>query len=321
MSALPLSPLLVRWGKSAYEKGISLDAEHRRVEGLGLRCVHLPAHAPLEALAEANILVVTAGQVVRAAEMDASPRLQLIITTTSGYDHIDIDAARVRGIPVVRLPLARRDAVVEATIGMALSLLRDLPRMQIDAREGRWVRAELPDRNIQRLCDIDVGVIGLGVIGRRLIQVLTVLGTRIESYDPAVSLDPLPQLHPRDMVARCRIVTLHCRREPGAPPVIDREVLSHARPDLILINTARGSVLDLDAAWEALQEGRLGALALDVFSQEPCLYLAALAHHPRVLVTPHAAGYHEGLAETLTDELLSVLRAWLMGHDLPGRVV
>lgn len=321
MSAHPLSPLVIRWGRSPYEQGPALEAERRRVEGLGFRCVHLPATAPASELAEATVLTVTATRPVRAADMEQAPRLRMIVTTTSGYDHVDLPAARARGIRVVRLPLARRDAVVEATIGMALTLLRDVPRMQEDAKAGRWVRSELPERGIQRLRDIDVGVIGLGVIGRRLVQVLTVLGTRIESYDPKVSLDPLPQLHPRDMVARCRIVTLHCRSEPGAPPVIDREILSHARRDLILINTARGCVLDLEAAVAALYEDRIGALALDVFPKEPFPHMAQVARHPRALVTPHAAGYHEGLAEAITDELLCVLRAWLRDQEIPGLVV
>jgi D-3-phosphoglycerate dehydrogenase len=124
----------------------------------------------------------------------------------------------------------------------------------------------------------------------------------------------------RELLGACRVVSLHCRLDPGGPAVIGGEELAAARPDLLLVNTARGGVLDLAAAEAALAEARLGGLAVDVFPVEPWPHMARLAAHPRVLLTPHAAGFFGGLAAAIGQELDQALRAWLAGAPVPHRV-
>jgi D-3-phosphoglycerate dehydrogenase len=271
-------------------------------------------------LRDTRVLVVTSMKRLGPVEMDLAPELSLIVTTTSGTDHLDLDAARARGIAVARCPMARRDAVVESSLGMILALLRDLPRLQGEAREGRWVRADLPGRGIERLGSLSVGVVGLGVIGARMVEILRALGARVHGFDPRVHLEGIEVCDPVEMFRSCRVVTLHCALERGRPPVVGRACLEAARPDLILVNTARGGVLDLDAADEALRAGRLGGLGIDVFPREPWPDMGLLAAHARVLLTPHGAGWHEGLGEAIADELVACVSAWIDGRPLPHRV-
>ncbi len=312
--------LVVRWGRSSYERGAALQRERHRVQELGLQCLQVEPDAPLSYLSGAHVLVVTSRQRVNGQVLGAIPGLELLLTTTSGYDHLDLQAARDLGIMVGRMPIARRDAVVEASLGLLLALLRDLPRMQRDARGGKWVRSQLPDRRIVRLESLNVGVVGLGVIGSRMVQVLDFLGANVITWDPSVELEGYQRMVPPRMFSQCRAVTLHCRLERGAAPVVDGRILAGARQDLILVNTARGGVLDLEAAVRALDESRIRGLAVDVFPREPYPDISALAERPGVLVTPHAAGYHVGLADAITDELVLALEAWMKGREIPNRI-
>jgi D-3-phosphoglycerate dehydrogenase / 2-oxoglutarate reductase len=319
-STRPKRPLLVRWGQSPYEEGEKLTLERQRIEELGIRTVYVPAEVfPIE-LREARVLVVTSMKRVGPGVLDQAPSLELLVTTTSGYDHLDVTEATRRGISVVRCPMARRDAVVESSLGLILGLLRDIPRLNDEAREGYWARADLPDRGITLLRGLDVGVIGLGVIGSRMVEVLHALGAVVHGNDPHVDRADAPALPVPEMLATCRVVTMHNALERGAPPVLGRPELEGARRDLILVNTARGRVIDLKAALELLKADRLGGLGIDVFPDEPWPDLAVLAAHPRAIATPHGAGYHDRLGERIADELVALLQAWLSGNPFPNRV-
>jgi len=311
---------LTRWGRSPYETDPDLAAERAALERLGVTYRPLPQGAPAADLDDPDVLVVTSLTSVGAPELDAAPRCRLLVTTTSGHDHLDLDVARARGIAVARCPLARRDAVVEATLALILALLKDLPRLSDDARAGRWARADLPSRPIALLGGLPVGVVGLGVIGARVAATLAALGARVRGVDPAVRLPGVEEAPLPDLVATCRVVTLHCSLGPGAPPVLDAPLLARARPDAVLVNTARGGVLDLPAAFAALEAGRLGGLGLDVFPEEPYPGLARIAAHPRVLCTPHGAGYHPGLGAAIAGELVDCVSAFLAGRSVPHRV-
>lgn len=312
--------LLVRWGSSPYERPEGIELEARVAARLGFDYRAVPQGAPVAAIADAEVLVVTSLTRVGAAELSAVPGCRLLITTTSGYDHIELGAAAARSVVVARMPQARCEAVVQSALAMGLGLLRGLPPLQRAAERGRWARAELPELGIARIADAPVGLVGLGVIGQRMAQVLASLGCDLLGYDPAGVPPGVQAVDLPTMLTRCRLVSLHCCLERGAPPVLDAPLLQGARPDLLLVNTARGGVLDLTAALAQLEARRLGGLALDVFPREPWPGLAQLASHPWVLLTPHAAGFHPALHVAIATELEAILGAWLSGAPLPGRV-
>src|SRR5882724_11624106 len=153
---------LVRWGWSEYE-----TPEIPRLPA-GVEAVATAGGAaPLE---EAEMLVVPSTVRVDAAAVARLRRCRLVLTTTSGFDQLDLAALRAAGITVARLPLARRDAVVETTLGMIFSLTRRLGRFQEAARQGRWERPRLADYGATLAGT--VGVVGVGVIGSRMVEVL-----------------------------------------------------------------------------------------------------------------------------------------------------
>ncbi len=313
-------PLVVRWGGSSYERPEGLQLEARRAAALGLDYRAEPQGSPASVIADAAVVVVTSLTRVGAAALDQAPGCRLLITTTSGYDHLDLDAAAARGVAVARMPVARREAVAETALAMGLSLLRGLPALQDEARRGRWARQDLPDLGMARIADEPVGLIGLGVIGRRTAELLGAMGCELWGCDPAGLPAGVRPASVPELLRHCRLVSLHCLLGRDAPPAVDAEALRGARPDLVLVNTARGGVLDLTAALELLEAGLLGGLGLDVFPREPWPGLGALAQHPRVLLTPHAAGFHPRLHVSIADELEAILRAWRAGDPIPGRL-
>jgi phosphoglycerate dehydrogenase-like enzyme len=262
--------------------------------------------APLEA---ADVVVVPSVVRVGPAAIARLTRCQLLITSTSGFDHLDVPALTRAGIIVSRLPLARRDAVVETALGMILGLTRRLGPFQEAAKAGRWERARLAEYGATTLGR--VAVVGVGVIGSRMVHVLGALGAEVLPVDPR-----LPDTTPlRTALREADVVTLHCSLGAGNRGLIDRTALATMRPGAVLVNTARGPLVDVSAAVDAVRAGHLAGLGLDVFPAEP----AALADwaDPRVALTPHAAGWHPGLGDAIAAGVATAVRALLAGEPVP----
>ena len=205
---------VLRWGRSAYETDAQLEAERAGLASLGCEVAHHVGPRP--PMAGVRVLVVTSKVRVDDAVL-STPGLALALTTTSGYDHLDRAAAEARGVRLARCPLARRDAVVDTSMAMALSLLRGLPGLHRRAEQGAWARGELPARRMRLVRGLDVGVIGYGVIGHRATEAWRNLGARVRWHDPAVA-GSLPLA---DLMAMSEVVTLHCSLTEGSRRVIN----------------------------------------------------------------------------------------------------
>lgn len=299
---------LLRWGRSAYETAGDLAEEERRLQPLGVAMSRF--EGPRPPLTGVRLLTVTSGVRVDRATLERADALELVITTTSGAEHIDVAAAEQLGISVARCPLARRDAVVDTSVGMALALLRALPALHARARQGVWARDALPSLAPRTAMGAVVGLVGLGVIGARARTVWEALGARVLYADPRV-----PGAVPLDaLLESADIVSLHCSLTPGAETLIDAAALARMKQGAILINTARGRCVDVAAA---LASPRPGGLGLDVFPEEPPPDLRALAARDDVLVAPHAAGFHPGLGVAVAREISATVEAFLAGRPLP----
>jgi phosphoglycerate dehydrogenase-like enzyme len=298
---------LLRWGRAEYEHTpLVLPKEITIVEAP----LSLPiAEVPLES---AEVLVVPSKRPVGAAEVARLKNCRLVLTTTSGYDHLDLVALREANIQAARLPLARRDAVVQTALGMILSLSRRLGVFAEAAKADRWLRAELPAVGATLLGT--VGVVGAGVIGSRMVEVLKSLGATTLISDPAVEGSlPLEQL-----LAESDVLTLHCELTLDTRNLLSRERIFSMKPGSILVNTARGKLVDVEAARDAVEQGRLAGLGLDVFPEEPCS-LKNFAD-PRVLVSPHASGWHPGLGEACNEGVRRAVEALIRGEAVPFSV-
>lgn len=295
-----------RWGRSSYETDDALSAEAEALR---------PLLQPVPFRQDAELVAVNSRTRVDGALLDMVPSARLVVTTTSGYDHLDLAALGARGVLAARLPMARRDAVVESALGMLLEFFRRHGELRRAAVENRWVRGALPGLGQRTLAGARVGVVGLGVIGARMAEILTLLGAEVVGADPLPHAFPVASLE--EMLATCDAITLHCRLTPESRGMLSRERLLAARRGLVLINTARGGLVDVDGAVAALEAGVLGGLGVDVFPEEPWPRLWQNAGRDNLLFTPHAAGYHHRLTEQICAGLVACAQALVAGQPIP----
>lgn len=295
---------LVRWGTAEYE----VDG----LDGLPPGVDVVTAAGPQAPLEEAEVLVVPSKVRVDATIVPRLRRCRLVITTTSGFDHLDLPTLRKAGIQAARLPLARRDAVVQTAMGMILSLTRRLPRFQRAAEADRWERAALSRYGATELGR--VAVVGVGVIGARMVEVLRAFGADVVEVDPRLPLAP----RLADVLPAVDVLTLHCSLNAENRGMIGAAEVTRMRAGAVLVNTARGRLVDVDAAVAAVRSGHLAGVGLDVFPEEP----ASLARWaaPDVLVTPHAAGWHPGLGRAIAEGVAAAVRALVEGREIPYAV-
>lgn len=310
---------VLRWGQSAYETDADLALEREAARALGLDWQGVPESAVPPDLDGVDVLVVTSRVRVDARVLERFAG-SLVLTTTSGWDHVDVDTAVARGIDVARCPLARRDGVAEQAVGGIQTLLRRMPAFERAAREGRWARAELPALDPRVLSEATVLVVGTGVIGRRVVEILSVFGTRILAVDPAGVPDGAEAVDLDDGLARADAVTLHCALLPSTRNLMSAERIARLPEGGILVNTARGDLVDPDAAVDAVRAGRLRGVMLDVFPDEPWPGLGAAAAVDGVLLTPHASGFTRGLGTRVAREVAAALAARVSGAPVPHRV-
>jgi D-3-phosphoglycerate dehydrogenase / 2-oxoglutarate reductase len=217
--------------------------------------------------------------------IDQCSSLKVISRVGVGIDSIDLNAAQDRGIQILITPNSPVQSVAEHTLGLILSTLKRIPQYNEQMRRN--------DHAITAgalLSGKTVGIAGMGRIGTRVAEMLECFGCNIIFYDPVISRET-PRSWKRvdsieNLVRGSDIVTIHSAPQPDCLPLINASVLSHAKK-IILINTARGSLIDESSLIDALSSGRVKAAALDVFSSEP--YSGKLLTFPQVIVTPHVA--------------------------------
>ncbi len=310
---------VLRWGQSAYETNADLALETHGAAQLGLRYVLASDPKTVPDLDGVDALVVTSKARVTAEVLSGFDG-SLVLTTTSGWDHIDVAAARARGITVGRSPQARRDAVVEQALSMAAGLLRRFPTQLARARQGVWARGELPELDPLRLQDGPLLVVGMGVIGRRMATWARSLGVDVWGVDPRGVPDGVRAVDLDAGLADAQAVSVHCALSDTSRGLLDAARVARMRPEAVLVNTSRGDVLDVRAAVSAVRDGRLRGFATDVFPVEPEPELATLASVDGVWLTPHSAGYSRGLGQRVADEVVAGLSAWAEGRPLPHEV-
>jgi D-3-phosphoglycerate dehydrogenase / 2-oxoglutarate reductase len=263
-------------------------------------------------IANAVGAIVRADAVVDAAFLAGAPRMCVIARTGVGVDHVDLEAATGRGIPVVITPGSGTRAVAEGVFALALHLVKRLGPSTDLVRHGRWA-----DRGQISIGDLDgatIGIIGYGRIGRRVGELATAFGMRLLAYDP-FSVPPveIASSDVSELASATDVLTLHLPLTKETYHLVDEAFLEHVRPGTILINCARGGLVDLDAALAALESGRLGGVGLDVFEHEPPDH-HPLFDHPDVVLTPHLMGLTRRAAAATFAEAARGIRDVLAGR-------
>lgn len=244
------------------------------------------------AIATAPALIVRNRTQVRASLLDAAPRLRVVGRLGVGLDNIDVTACAERGVRVIPATGANADAVAEYVIAAVLILLRGAYGATGRIVAGEWPRAVLTGREAQSRL---LGLVGFGDIARRIVPRAQALGMRVAACDPLVGeqemrrggAEPMPLDR---LIAQADAVSLHVPLTDATRGLLDARRIGTMRADAVLINTARGGIVDEDALVAALKQGRLGGAALDVFEDEPPEHPERFAGVPNLLLTPHIAG-------------------------------
>jgi phosphoglycerate dehydrogenase-like enzyme len=224
-----------------------------------------------------------------AAMIAVAPRLRLIQKIGVGVNTIDLEAAKVRGIPVCNLPGTNARAVAELTLGLMLATLRRLPRFDAAMRAGVWSDPLLQD-GLGELGGRVVGLVGYGAIPRLLAPVLAALGCRLIYTTRSPKPDALGEWRSLPaLLQEADVVSLHLPLTGETANLIDAAALARMKPGAVLINTARGGLVDQAALTQALCSGGLAAAGLDVFDAEPPDFAASLFRLPNVVLSPHIA--------------------------------
>lgn len=258
--------------------------------------------------------MILANMPMPAEVIRACPKLRFIDVAFTGVDHIGLEAARERGITVSNASGYSNEAVAELVLGMALSMARNLREVEDRCRKGGTktglVGWELKGKT--------VGVIGLGKIGTRTAELFHAFGAGILAHSRTVHADAadyVEQTTLDDLLERSDIVVLHCPLNESTRGLIGAEELRQMKPTSILINVARGPVVDETALAQALQVGEIAGACLDVFPKEPPLDpLSPALLAPNTLVTPHVAFATRESMSLRAEIVFENLRKWMDGR-------
>lgn len=262
----------------------------------------------VEALKGASGLIVRGRTQVDAKLLEAGRDLQVIARAGVGVDNIDVLAAHRHSILVVNAPAAASNSVAELTMGLVIAAARDLGSHLPALKQGKWTKGT----NGMELSGRKIGFIGYGRIGREVAARARAFGMSPQAYDPYVTAnrDGTPLVDLDQLLATSDVVSLHAALTDHDRHLIDRASLAKMKRGAILVNVARGPLVDEQALLEALDSGQLAAAALDVFEEEPPKNQKLLLH-PKVVATPHiGASTHEAQERagmTVVQDVLRVL--------------
>jgi len=254
---------------------------------------------------------------IDAATMDAMPDLKMISLAVVGYDQVDLDHARARGIRVTNTPDVLTDDVADLAMGLMLAVARRLPAQDLYVRQGRWpIEGDPP--LARRASGRRIGVLGLGRIGQAIAARARPFASEIGYFSRAPRAEGADYHYfdsPRALAAWSNVMIVVVAGGAGTAGLVDRDVIEALGPEGTLINVARGSVVDEDALVAALVDGRLGAAGLDVFADEP-LVPEALMRLDNVVLLPHQGSATWETRKAMGDLALANLAAFFEGRPL-----
>ncbi|KOG32416.1 2-hydroxyacid dehydrogenase [Streptomyces resistomycificus] len=278
--------------------------------------------ALIEALAGAEVLVTQMGPVTERV-LAAAPDLRLVVVCRGGPVNVNLEAAKSREVRVCYAPGRNAAATAEFTVGLMLAALRRIPQAHdLLARQGSWEGAAYYtyEHSGLELEDLPVGLIGYGAVGSRVARVLCAFGARVMVYDPYVHHHEIHGLRLADLdelLRRSRVITLHARLTDETRGLVGARELALLPPGAVVVNAARGPLLDEAALCDALESGRLSAAALDTYEQEPLPARSRLLDlGERVVLTPHLGGASRAVAEKAARIAAAEVGRWVRGEPL-----
>ncbi len=298
------------------EAGLKLLAQTPEIEVTN--CAGKPREELERALAGAHALIVRSETRVTADLLTRGPNLRVIARAGTGVDNIDVHAATRRGIAVMNAPGANTVSAAEHAMGLLLAQARHIPWAAEAMRRGEWDRKRFEGTELRGKT---IGIVGLGRIGGHVAQLARAFGMHVVGHDPYLSPERAAELQvkllPLDqLLGQADVVTLHVAHTEQTHHLINSERLKLMKPTAVLVNTARGELVDEAALAEAVREKRIGGAAIDVFAVEPLPADAPLRKLERVILTPHLAASTAEAQERVSVEICGAVRDALLVGDL-----
>ncbi len=274
-----------------------------------------------EAIRDREALIFRSGVQITAEVMAAAPNLKLLVRAGSGVDNIDLEYVRRRGLTLVRIPEPGAKAVAELTFALMLALSRHLLWADALTRQGRWAKHEL---NGYLLTGKTLGIVGAGNIGSRVGQMGAAWGMRVLGCVEHPTAAKALRLHQKgirltdlhEVLRQADFVCVHVPLKDSTVNLIDAEALALMKPSAVLVNMARGGVVDERALREALTSGRLRGAALDVHEREGEGHISPLADLPNVILTPHIGAMTVDSQREIGERIVETLEAFRAGSHV-----
>ncbi len=275
----------------------------------------------LPAIAEADAILVRSATKVDAEALAAAPRLKVVARAGVGLDNVDVKAATQCGVMVVNAPTSNIVSAAELAVALMLAAARHISPAHQALRNGEWKRSKYTGIE---LYEKTVGIVGLGRIGVLVAQRLNAFGMRVLAYDPYVQAGRAAQMGVRlasleELLQEADFMSVHLPKTPETVGLIGADELAKAKPSLVLVNAARGGIVDEQALYDALKEGRIAAAGLDVFAQEPCTD-SPLFELENVVATPHLGASTDEAQEKAGIAVARSVRLALSGELVPDAV-
>src|SRR4051812_12642630 len=290
------------------------DVEIRHVDGAD-RAALLPA------LADAAAVMIRSATQIDAEALVAAPKLKVVARAGIGLDNVDVAAATARGVMVVNAPTSNIVSAAEHAVALLLAAARQIPAADATLREGTWQRSKFMGVEVT---EKTVGVVGLGRIGQLVAQRLAAFGVELIAYDPYIQPGRAAQLGVRmvsleELLSESDFITIHLPKTPETLGLIGADELATTRRGVIIVNAARGGLIDEAALADALKSGQVGAAGIDVYAKEPCTD-SPLFGLPNAVVTPHLGASTTEAQDKAGTAVARSVRLALQGEFVPDAV-
>ena len=292
--------------------------------GFELRSGNDKQISALEVIVAEADAVITQFAPINSEVIGAMQRAKVIVRYGIGYDNVDVKAARERGIPVCNIPDYCIDEVADHTVAFILRVTRQVVPNTLHVRDGKWGLATPLDQ-LRTLRDQTVGIVGFGRIGREVAARLAPFKSRLLVFDAFVPADAVraagcEPVTLDELLAQSDIVTLHCPSTPQTKKLLNATSITRMKPGSVVINLARGDLVDAAALVAALQSVHLAWAAIDVCDPEPIPTDSPLRSLPSVIVASHIASASPKAVRTLRETAARIAVMALLGEPLPNVV-
>lgn len=277
-----------------------------------------------EELASVKALIIRSRTKITKEFLDTAPDLKLIITSTSGYDHIDFEETIKRNIKVSYTPEANAQSTAELTIYLMLACAREINLANQMMRNANWKRNEI---KAFELSGKTLGIVGLGRVGSRVAKIANALNMKVYAYDPYKEDEEFKKLNVErlgytEILRMCNVVSYHVPSTKETYQMLNRRLFEDSLPGMIVINASRGDVINEQDILYGLETGMIERAGLDVFVKEPLPKDSPLISHPKVVTTPHIGATTDEafLASSImaADKCIEYFKSQKLSDELPA---